>query len=219
MENDNQQDPIISDPEQPAPDIIDDPKPTKTRKSFNIRPNPKQASYAKKFAVKEPQTKPKHEGTFKDDLEQKIALLKFIDINQGPSSVIIDVQPDYRNILLTLSYYVDNIYNELEPRRLTKLTPASLMAYFLAIIYGHALKSELTRTRPTLSQHADEFIAVERRCDLSAAINDTVVPRFLQPLIESLMPTTDSRRPGIRFVHTLACFIFSESLCSLKLTL
>jgi len=86
------------------------------------------------------------------------------------------------------------------------ITPASLTAYCMSIIYGYALISDSENIRTVKSSHADEFLDNPARRDLLIELERCHVPNFLKNILTGLTSTFDPRRPDILYVNTLAAF-------------
>lgn len=175
--------------------------------NFTVVTNGKATSYARRFAKPEDLKKEDSTPGFTDDFFTKINMAMNLYLDTGPEQVTIDCQPDYRNIFLYLTYYCSKIYTELSIKENPMITPPSLMAYFLSLIYGHALIGETANIRNNRSPMANAFTAEDYRRDLLNVLQSLPTPPFIKKLLQSLMPTNDPRRPGIQFVHSLACFL------------
>jgi len=176
-----------------------------TTKGFAIRSNPAANSIASRYdrASGQPDSAP--EPSYQDDLVSRINAEQNMSLNDGPVTTI-DVQPDYRYVLITIIYHVTRIYAVLDQRNNPLITPSSLTAYCLAIIYAFALISDSENVRLAKSQHADQFTDNPQRRDLLIELERAYVPAFLKNILIGLTPAYDPRRPNIAFVNSFACF-------------
>lgn len=178
--------------------------------SLTVRSNAKAVTYARKFTKPGEVQRTSQAPKYNNDLMSKININQNLNLDSGPEMATIDCQPDYRNIFLVLCYHVTKIYQDLNIKDNPLLTPASMLAYLFSIVYGHALISETSSVRNTRSEYANDFTSVDQRRDLLAIIERMPVPPFMEEILMNLMPTSDPRRPGIQFVHSLACYLFKH---------
>jgi hypothetical protein len=176
-----------------------------TTKGFAIRSNPAANSIASRYDRASGQPDPAPEPSYQDDLITRINAEQNISLNDGPV-LTIDVQPDYRYVLITIIYHVTRIYAVLDQRNNPLITPSSLTAYCLAIVYAFALISDSENIRLTKSNHADQFADNPQRRDLLIELERAYVPSFLKNILTGLTPAYDPRRPNIAFINSLACF-------------
>lgn len=167
--------------------------------NFRVKRNNKATRFARKFTRAQEET-PKNTPKYVNDIFQRMNISNNVALDDGPS-ITIDVQPDYRNIFLTLNYHVTKIFQDLSIEDNPLLTPSSLMAYLLSMIYGHALIGETSAIRNVRSQYANEFTSSDQRRNLLTIIENSPIPPFLQDILEGLMPTTDPRREGMQYVQ------------------
>lgn len=145
---------------------------------------------------------------FENRYPQKVAIERNLKRSNGPSAVI-DVQPDYRNIILYLVHYITRTYPSLDVKDAPALTPTSLLGYTLAIVYSLALLNDDENVRSQRSTHAREF---SNDADLAEHINDIrqlAVPKFMLDLLNELGVGSDDRKPELKFCYNLACFDFT----------
>lgn len=172
---------------------------------FIIKSNAAALSLASRYDRSSTQPNPAPEPNYKDDIIDRINAEQNVSLNDGPT-LILDVQPDYRFPLITVIYHVIRIYATLDQRNNPIITPASLTAYCMSIIYGFALISDSENIRITKSTYADAFTDNPVRRDLLLELERSFVPPFLRNILTGLMPTSDPRRPNISFVNTFAGF-------------
>lgn len=111
--------------------------------------------------------------------------------NISYSKTDINLNQKLRNIFLTVNDRVIKIYQDLNIKDNPLLTPSSMIAYLLAIVYGHALTSETSNVRATRSEYAKEFTSEDKRRDLLRVIENLKVPPFIEDILAHLMPTSD----------------------------
>lgn len=130
---------------------------------FTIPVNNEAIQFARKFDST-PATEPPLATPAKvDDLLQKINIQRNIQQSHGPHNATIDVQPDYRNVFLAIQYHVVKLFSQMNMKDDPLLTPSSLTAYLLALIYGHALITDAQNFRNDVSNYANEFISEDNR--------------------------------------------------------
>jgi hypothetical protein len=174
---------------------------------YVLKPNDAATALAQRFKKAKDQPDPAPEPDYKDDILERIDVERNVSLDSGPSTII-DVQPDYRYSLITVIYHVIRIYSTLDQRNNPMITPASLTAYSLAIIYAYALISDSENIRTVKSSHADDFLDNPTRKDLLIELERCAVPPFLRNILTGLSPTFDPRRTDIMFVNSLAGFSF-----------
>jgi len=138
------------------------------------------------------------------DIISELQMTRNIYLDSGNDHTI-DVQPDYRIIFRTLTYYVIRTFPEFDIRPHPAVTPMTIMAYFLFCIYGYALACD-SHARRLKSYYCNEFHQSENAREILQSILNMHVPSFLTDIIVALSPTTDPRRPGFEFVNTLGAF-------------
>jgi len=119
--------------------------------------------------------------------------------------ITIDVQPSFQPIMMVLFYYASLWYGQLDQRSHAKVSPMTLVAYFLNLLYAHILLNDVY-VRPTASHHASEFMDTTQNAEYVRFLAGLPVPTFLTKLLDILTPTTDPRRPGLSFTPSFACF-------------
>jgi hypothetical protein len=132
-----------------------------------------------------------------------------IDVKNTTSNgnhAVIDFQGDFRPILMALCFYAAQFYDALDVKQHSKVSPPSLVAYFLFVIYSFYLISDL-EARPTPSVHT-RFLSTPEFLDFKAFILQLPVPDFLVKFFQAAAPTADPRRPNITYVPSFACFSY-----------
>lgn len=142
---------------------------------------------------------------YKNDMFTVMKMTNQLRLDEGKAYTI-DVQPDYRNVFLTLNHHIGRIYSSLDPKTCSYFTPSGLMAYCLSLVYAHALLNDCENIRNPRSQHAHEFYANRSRCDLIHKLQQAFVPDFMANILNALHHGFDERKDTIRFVHSLACY-------------
>jgi len=171
--------------------------------SFSIRNIDATNTIASRYKRSGDQPDPAPEPNYHDDIIERINAEQNISLSDGPTAVI-DVQPDYRYTLATIIYHVIRIYATLDQRNNPLITPSSLTAYCLSIIYGFSLINDSENIRLTKSDFADEFSDNSTRRDFLIELERAYVPAFMKNILTGLMPCSDPRRPKIMFINTLA---------------
>lgn len=160
-------------------------------------------------------------GTTKepDSKQPKKYSLFDILLNEAPSTFVtspgstdmsIDVQPDYRNIFISISHSIEQLYLNLQSNCESYISPCSLMAYSLALFYGHALICDVEGLRRNPSLYGEQFLNSTQGRKLVKLLLTLYVPDFLEPFFHGLAPTSDPRRHNLRYVHTLGCYLFFQ---------
>jgi hypothetical protein len=163
---------------------------------------------SKKYAKPEstpdsaPQPPPKNDLFDRLNIEQKINLDTGFDAT-------IDVQPDFRFIVLALIFHVNKLYLTLEQKNRPLLTPPSLLAYCLYLVNGFFLVCD-KYGRHAPSPHAREFLNDTDGNQVLETLLRSYIPSFLVDILRGLAPTVLPRRPGIEFVPTFAGFSFAH---------
>lgn len=175
--------------------------------------------YSMKASAKAKQIGERFKNRLPDEVNQQVGPVPFFEndyanrINTVKNSrqsngidAIIDVQPDFRNIILTLNYYVTNAYNDIQYRSEPSLTPSSLTGYSLALIYAYALLNDDENVRDTQSDYARDFTTTYNLDRIKSVLRNLKVPSFIRQLLEGLAPSKDERRQNLKFVYSLAAF-------------
>jgi hypothetical protein len=115
-----------------------------------------------------------------------------------------DFQGDFRPIFMALCFYAGQFYDSLDVKQSSKVSPPSLVAYFLFVIYSFYLICDL-EVRPTPSTHT-RFIHTPEFLEFKAFILNLDVPDFLVKFLQAIAPCADPRRPNITYVPTFACY-------------
>ncbi|XP_031639808.1 uncharacterized protein LOC116351805 [Contarinia nasturtii] len=144
---------------------------------------------------------PEYQNTY----PQRVAVEKNTSRNNGPTAII-DVQPDYRNIILYINYHVTREYPEIIVKGYPALTPPSLTGYLLALVYAYALLNDDENVRTMKSTYAHEFTTRRNLDRILTDLRRLPVPKFMMPLFTSLFAGFDERKPNILFVNSLACY-------------
>lgn len=157
-------------------------------------------SFTKPDALPDGSPQPKVDN----DLFGKMNIEQNITASDGPTFTY-DVFPDLRYILLYLIFFITKEYKNLEQRDDPYLSPASLLAYCLTLVYAHLLTCDrYIRIKP--SPACKEYIDDPDRKRYHQHLLNSWIPPFVADLIEILTPTNDPRRPGIEYIPTAACF-------------
>jgi len=176
-------------------------------KSFETSNSQKLRVFAKRFERPGPPT----EGSVpqpapRNDIFERIDMPNQME-RSNPLSAIVDVVPDTRYIFLYIVYNVGKLYPSLEQNARPVLTPSSMVAYCLFLLYGFMLVNDF-QGRPTPSYYAAHFMDSEGRKFLYKSLLSAYVPPFMMIIFKGLADTSDPRRPGLEYFCTLAGTIF-----------
>jgi hypothetical protein len=174
-----------------------------TTRAFDLQVPSKFSS----FKNKNPASIPETSATVSSPSDNLIAEMA-IDVKNSTSNgnhAIIDFQADFRPILMALCYYAATNYDALNVKQHSKVSPPTLVAYFLFLLYSYYLLCDLD-IRPTPSVDT-RFFSTPEHLDLKALMLQLPVPDFLVKFLQAATPTSDPRRPNISFVPSLACFL------------
>lgn len=142
---------------------------------------------------------------FSNTYPEKVAVTDNIASNAGPDAII-DVQPDFRNIILYINHFVTRDYPLYDTKPHPALTPMSMTGYLLAIVYAHALISDDYNVRTKRSTYSTDFANTLGLDRILVLLKNMAVPPFMQTLLQSLSACSDERKANIRYAYSLACF-------------
>jgi len=112
-----------------------------------------------------------------------------------------------RYVFLFIVYNVGKLYPTLEQNGRPLLTPSSLVAYCLFLVYGFMLVNDY-QGRPSPSFYANEFMDSRMRKTIYDHLLRCYVPSFMMPIFHGLSDTSDPRRTGLEYFPTLAASVF-----------
>jgi len=145
-------------------------------------------------------------GFSKSDLSTRIAIDTAVAFPR-PHPVTIDVIPDTRFILLVIHDAIMDQFSSGNFKDNAYITPASMTAYCLMLLYGFMLVSDSCyRLHP--SPFAEQILSQHAIQNLIDIISSAYVPAFFVPILTGLLPYTDSILTNLDFVTTFACFHF-----------
>nr|QOX06027.1 capsid protein [Lentinula edodes partitivirus 2] len=173
-------------------------------KSFEIPASVKAARVKTRFRPATEQPKGASTPAVKDNLRARIGLDRKHDVSDG-LPLTVDTQPDFRWILMCIMYYANLYYSSIDVKNRSKTSPATLVVYFMSIIYAHLLVSDLF-LRHTPSHWANDFMNQAYRREYLEFLLSLPVPDILMKFIETLTCTTDPRRPHVQFCPSFAGF-------------
>jgi hypothetical protein len=173
-------------------------------RAFEIPQSVKAASVKARFRAAVDQPKGASAPSVKDDLLARIGTDRKHDISDG-LPITIDVFPDFRWILMCLMYYANVYYSTIDIKNRSKTSPATIVLYFLSILYAHLLVSDLF-LRNTPSFWASQFMNESYRREYLEFLLSLPVPEILMKFIETLTTTNDPRRPHVQYCPTAAAF-------------
>jgi hypothetical protein len=173
-----------------------------TTKGFEIPTASKAAAVKRRFHPATEQPKGSSSPSQKDDLITRIGTDKKHDISDG-LALTLDVIPDFRWILMAIIYYANVYYSTIDIKNRSKTSPATIVFYFMSVIYAHLLISDLY-LRDSPSYWANDFMNDAARREFLEFLLAMPVPEILIKFIETLTATSDPRRPHIKVIPTLA---------------
>lgn len=173
---------------------------------FEIRNHAALAAFAKRFAPTINQAEEAPTPPSNVDFFTLMNLPGNIELSDSIPYTI-DVQSDFRYIFAFICFYVTNLYPEYNVKGHPSISPPSLIAYCLALVYAHFLTCDLSARKIT-SSYATIFRNDAHLKDFLSVLLNAFIPPFLMPLLSQLAPTTDPRRTHVEFVPSLAGFSF-----------
>lgn len=126
----------------------------------------------------------------------------------GSTIMHLDVQPDYRHSFLSDTHFIEQLFINLKEKDDPLISPCSLAAYLLALVYGHALINDIYGLRRTISDYGNEFNSddlAKTFCNQLLSLN---VPVFMEDTFQGLTPTCDPRRHNLQYTHNLGSYLF-----------
>jgi len=171
---------------------------------FEIRNHAALASFAKRFAPTVNQTDEAPVPPTEVDYYKFMNMPQNVELSDSEPYTI-DVQNDFRFIFAYIAYHVTALYPEANVKGHPAISPPSLIAYSLCIVYAHILTCDLS-SRRSCSDYAIVFRNDSHLKDYLSTLLNAHIPPFLMPLLSQLAPTTDPRRTLIEFVPSLAGF-------------
>jgi hypothetical protein len=175
-----------------------------TTKAFEIPKSAKASGIIRRFHPSTEQPKGAPTPSVKDDLITRIGTERKHDLSDG-LPITIDVQPDFRWILMSLMYYSNLYYSTIDIKNKSKTTPMTICMYFLVVITAHMLVSDL-HLRHTPSFWASQFTQASYRREYFEFLLSLPVPEVLLKFIETLTETKDPRRPHVQICPSFAGF-------------
>lgn len=140
---------------------------------------------------------------------EKVAASMNLARNVGPDAII-DVQFDYRNIILFVISHITHEYPDLVFKDQPCLSPMSMIGYCLALTYGLALLNDDENVRTVRSFHAQQFANDRNLAPVLNEIRNLAVPPFMNQILKATSVSNDDRKPNLKFVYSLACFDFTH---------
>lgn len=136
---------------------------------------------------------------------KKVDVDENVSGNSGPVSVI-DVQCDYRPIIMAICFHITKEYPEMNIRAFPAMTPPALMAYNYALLLIHALLNDDANIRKTQSKSAHEIRTTKYLDRLLSMFRNLPVPPYMLQFIQGLKSGYDERKKNLLYVNTLACY-------------
>lgn len=126
----------------------------------------------------------------------------------GPQ-FIIDCQPDLRKSIAYYIHAIKSMTPTLDIQSYPLVSPFTLCAYFQILQAAYLLNSDLTH-RPIPSEFANEFVDRNELKMFNKTLNELTVPESLVYILKTQNPLFEPHRPGLKFVPTMAGFIFTH---------
>lgn len=142
---------------------------------------------------------------YTNSFTQQVNIDENVSTNSGQVSDI-DVQPDYRMIILSLNYYITSMYPEMNFKPYPAMTPPALMAYYLALFYVFALLNDDANIRHQQSAYAHQVSTTRNLDRILYKLRRLPVPKFIIEMLLGLQRGYDQRKQHMKFVNTLACY-------------
>lgn len=163
---------------------------------------PKHDNIRAKFPVQNPgSSAPKPAPN--DDLLARMAIDTRNCISTGLNYTI-DFQGNFLPIFMAIALYVGENYDSLQFKNHSKLSPPTLIAYFLSQLYIFYLLSDL-QIRSSPSEWT-RFMTTPEYIDLLGFFRSMPVPAFMHKFFQAAAPVADPRRPNLVYVPSFACF-------------
>jgi hypothetical protein len=158
------------------------------------------------FKIKNPKVEP---GTTAPTHGPSDTLLSLMSIDTKNSvstgnNHTIDFQGDFRPIFMALCFYTATNYDSLDVKQHSKVSPPTMLAYFLFVIYAYYLQCDIN-VRSSPSKHTAIFSSPEF-LDVQHLLLNLPVPSILLKFLQACTPASDPRRPNISYVPSFACF-------------
>jgi regulator of sigma D len=173
-----------------------------TTRAFDLKAPTKFDSFKNKNSRPAPETSAPTSAP-KDNLLTEMAIDTKNSTSNGNHATI-DFQGDFRPIFMIMCYYAARYYDALDVKQSSKVSPPTLVAYFLFVMYSCYLLCDM-KIRPTPSTQSTFMLGPEY-LDLEALLLSLPVPDFLVKLIQAIAPASDPRRPNISYIPSFACF-------------
>lgn len=143
-------------------------------------------------------------GQIKNDLASRIDAASQLSPSNDPIGTV-DVQPDTRFPFLAIYYWIMSNFSAHNFKDHSLISPPSVMAYSLFIIYGFMFISDITHRQAT-SPAAAYLLGFPHYQNLIDLLVKCCVPEPVIPILEHLMPSSTAFRKRLDFVPTLAAF-------------
>jgi hypothetical protein len=176
--------------------------PTMSTRAFDLQAPSRFENFKLKHRKDVPETSAPSTAP-KDTLLAQMAIDTKNSVSTGNHATV-DFQGDFRPIVMAMCFYSAQFYDSLDLKQHSKVSPPTLTAYFLFVIYAFYLLCDL-EARSTPSMHT-RFIHTPEYIDLKAFLLSLDVPDFLVKFLQAIAPCADPRRPNITYVSTFACY-------------
>lgn len=144
-----------------------------------------------------------------DDLFKRMNIEKLVLTDVGPN-VTIDVQPDFRPILVQLVDHVTKIFQQIEQMKIPILTPASYLAYSLHNIYIYGTLADVYNIRAVASKYGNDILNDKHGEQAINVASWNFTPTYNDEILRGLQYTFDPRRKNIAFIYSFAAFSFDH---------
>lgn len=147
--------------------------------------------------------------TISDDIANAMHLDRIANTDVGPH-ITIDVQPDFRNILIQLIDHSVKIFRMMQQYEVPGVTPATILAYQLQSIYLYGTIADTWLIREVTSKYGKDFINNEEYNQYLHLASWNIVPPHLETILDGLQFTFDPRRKNVAFIYSFAAFNFKH---------
>jgi hypothetical protein len=113
------------------------------------------------------------------------------------------VVPDLRLPLIFFCTYVSRIFASGEYESSQLLTPPSIVAYLMVLVYARLFLNDINRL-DRASFYAQETLGHLDFIRFLNAVSDAPIPMALKPIFDALLPYKDEHAPRLQHVPTLA---------------
>lgn len=138
----------------------------------------------------------------------EVDIINNCERQHGPKAII-ELQPDFRNIVAYYIYHINAIYPYFDPRHTAIITPSSFLAYCLTLTYGYALLCDTNVVHGEESAYATEYKTERTRNELLQYISTAQIPYFVKNVFDHLKPSTEMIKTQLKVIFSLAAYTFN----------